>query len=85
MSDKTYTAKQIAEMASEFVESEFGQMYLNALNLSYNGLHQAAESEELTAERKGLKIERAAGVKLAITWLTGKDALVKAGHYKEKK
>lgn len=74
------TDKQIAEMASQFVASEFGQYYLTMLSTEYNGWHQEAEGD-LSVEQKALKVERAAGLRFAIDWLTGKDKLVKSGYY----
>lgn len=79
------TPKQIAEMASSFVESDFGQYYLTQMNLHYNALHQASESEDLSLAHKAYKVERAAGLKFAISWLTGKDSLLKSGYYDEKR
>lgn len=74
-------AKSAAEAASEFLASEFGQVYIAALSLKYNSLHQEAEDPELSIERKAFLIERAAGLKLAIDYLTVRDDAVKRGDF----
>ena len=84
VSEQSFTAKQIAEMASSFLESDFGKLYLGYLNTQYNVLHQSAEADDLDVNRKAMKVERAAGVRFGIDWLTGKDKLLKTGYYDEK-
>lgn len=78
------TAKQLAELAQAFLETDFGQYYLQVMSVQYNALHQAAESKELSIEQKALQVERAAGLKWAINWLTNQDQLLKQGYYEEK-
>ncbi len=77
-------AKREAELVHDFLGTELGEHYLTQLSLQYNGLHQAAESEALTFEQKALKVEKAAGVKVAIDILTQADALHEAGYFKTK-
>lgn len=77
------TDKQIAELAQQFLESDFGQYYLSQMNLQYNGLHQRAEGD-IEPHQKARFVDNAAGLKFAIGWLTNRDALLKAGHYAEK-
>ena len=77
-------AKRLAEAIKDFTASDLGQDYLTALGLQYNGLHHAAESEDLSIEQKAMKIERAAGVKWAIDYLTSRETLLDQGYYKKK-
>lgn len=85
MSELKSDAKRIAELVSEFLETDLGEHYLATLGVEYNGLHQEAESESLTASQKAMKIERAAGVKFAINWLTQRKTLLDGGHLKKKR
>ena len=80
----TFTDKQLSELANEFVESPFGKHYLAQLALVYNALHQEAEREELTTEQKAMKVERAAGLRVAIDYMTGKQKLLQGGHFDRK-
>lgn len=75
------TAKQVAEMASEFLKTPFGEMFIAAASLQYNGLHHEAEDQTATCEQKAFKVERAAGVKWAIDYLTQRAELLKQGDY----
>ena len=59
----------ISEQAKAFLASPFGKQYIAALGMQYNGLHQDAEREDLSPSQKAMKVERAAGVKFAISYL----------------
>jgi hypothetical protein len=78
-------AKRLAEELQAFLATPLGKHILQAFSLRYNTLHQAAEDEWLTAEQKGLKVERAAGVKWAITYLTSRPQLLSEGFYDKPK
>jgi hypothetical protein len=75
--------KHIASLSAEFLKTELGELFVQQLSLHYNNLHQQAEEDGLSIEQKALKIERAAGVKFAITWLTSRDKLLAEGYWKE--
>jgi hypothetical protein len=75
--------KHIATLSSEFLKTELGELFVEQLSLHYNNLHQEAEGDSLTIEQKAMKIERAAGVKFAITWLTSRDELLAQGYWKD--
>lgn len=79
----SYTAKQIAEMTQAFLETEFGQYYLEQMNLQYNGWHQQAEGKGLEPHAKATFVDNAAGLKYSITWLTGKQKLAELGYHEE--
>lgn len=74
---------ELAKACAEFIETDFGAFYIQQLSLQYNALHQAAESEEMSVERKALTVERAAGLKKAIDFLTTRSALSAAGYHEE--
>ena len=76
-------AKHVATLINQFLETELGQLYVEQLSVHYNGLHQAAEAQGLDIEHKALLVERAAGVKFAITWLTSRDELLAQGYFKD--
>jgi len=78
-----WTERQVAEAADAFAKSEFGERFLSALSLQYNGWHQDAESEQLTSEQKAMKVERAAGVKWAIDYVTTRQMLLKTKAYED--
>lgn len=73
----------IAEAAKEFANSDFGKHFITKLSLTYNGLHHDAEKAE-TVEAKAMKVERAAGVKVAIDFISERIALLDNGHFDNK-
>lgn len=78
-----YEPKELAEACADFVKSEFGEFLMFQLGLQYNGLHQSAEASDLTVEQKAMKIERAAGLKLAMDFVTSRAELHKQGYHRE--
>lgn len=84
MSDEL-TPKQIAEEANAFIDSPFGKHFINQLQIKYNSLHHDAEHVDLSAEQKAYRVERAAGVKMAIDYLFMRRQRVESGEFDEKK
>lgn len=82
--DNSDTAEQVAEQVQAFLATPLGKRYLQTLSVQYNNLHQEAESEALTPGQKAAKIDRAAGVKFAINWLTDREALRAAEYFAKK-
>jgi hypothetical protein len=80
----TYSPKQVAQMAHDFLETPFGKYFINHLSVQYNGLHQEAEDPSLSPAQKAYKVERAAGIKVAINFLLERDQLLQADYYKDK-
>lgn len=83
MSDKT--SEEIGQDISLFLSTDTGVRYLQALELKYNTLHRNAEEITLNIEQKAMSIERAAGVKWCIEWLTQRSISYESGYYTKKK
>lgn len=77
------TAEQLADECAKFVASEFGQQAMTAFGLMYNGLHQEAENA-VTSEEKAFKVERAAGLKEAISWFQTRAQMSEQGTLRTK-
>lgn len=77
--------KDLALRIKDFIETDLGEQYLTSLSLQYNVLHQRAEAEGLSMEQKAFLVERAAGLKTAITYLTSRAEQLDKGYYDEKK
>lgn len=76
--------KEQAQQAKQFLNTQYGAQFITKLSLLYNNLHQEAENEGINVEAKAMKIERAAGLKIAITELTGIVDLLDQGLLEEK-
>lgn len=85
MSDIKLDSEKVARLTHDFLETDLGKHHLAQLSVQYNGLHQEAESEKLSIEQKALKIERAAGLKIAIDLLTGPERLLAQGYFEKVK
>jgi hypothetical protein len=72
-------ARTVAEYEADFAQSDYGQYILEKIMVQYNELHHAAEAEDIGAEAKAFKVERAAGLKLAIDLLTANANLMDSG------
>lgn len=72
--------KLITEAAKQFSDSEFGKHYIAQLSIIYNGLHQEAEGN-LSIEQKAMKIERAAGLKIALDFISERVALFEQEYF----
>lgn len=83
MSDKT--SEETGQDISLFLSTDTGVKYLHALELKYNSLHRDAENVTLNIEQKAMSIERAAGVKWCIEWLTQRSISFETGYYTKKK
>lgn len=80
----TNDAREVARQVAEFLATDFGTQFIGVLSGKYNDLHHEAESEQLTPAQKGMKVERAAGVKWVIDYLVERDRLLKEGYFDEK-
>jgi hypothetical protein len=78
------SAKKVASDVHQFLASELGKFYIDSLAVKYNELHQTAEDEGLTAGQKAAKIDRAAGLKMAIDFLTMRNAAFERGEFEDK-
>lgn len=76
--------KLIAEAAKAFSETDFGKHYIAQLSVIYNGLHQDAEGN-LSVEQKALKVERAAGLKIAIDFIAERVAMFDQKYFDNQK
>lgn len=76
--------KLLAEQCAEFVKGELGTYYLKVLSVQYNAFHQQAEDASLTAEQKAGLVDRAAGLKFAIDWLTSRQQMYDRGDFNKK-
>ncbi len=70
----------IAEAAKGFLDTDFGRHFITQLSLIYNGLHQDAE-QATTSEAKAFKVERAAGLKMAIDYLNERAMRIDRGDF----
>lgn len=82
---RNYSPQQVAQMARDFLTTPFGEYFIEVLSLKYNQLHQQAEDETISAERKAFMIERSAGIKLAINYLIERRDALDAGLVPEDK
>jgi hypothetical protein len=64
-----YSALQTAQMASDFLDTPFGEYFMEQMGIIYNDFHQKAEGKDLNIESKAMLIERAAGIKEAIDFI----------------
>lgn len=74
----------LAKAISKFLSTELGEQFLTTLSLHYNDLHHQAEDVALTAEQKAMKVERAAGVKWCIDYLTQRQKNLEDGYWAKK-
>lgn len=77
--------EEIAQDVNKFLLTDTGLRYLEALQTEYSSLHIQAENKDLSLERKGMLIERAAGVKWCIDWLAQRSDNFERGIYSKKK
>lgn len=80
--DKDLDVERLAEMAAEFLETPYGKYAIAKLAELYNQLHHDAEAAE-SVDVKAFKVERAAGLRLAMDLLMNDVAAMKAGYFKK--
>lgn len=68
------TPEQVNAACYDFIRSDLGQHCLTQWSNKYNELHHTAEGEGLTPAQKAAKVDRAAGLKIAIDFLTTRAA-----------
>jgi hypothetical protein len=72
--------KRLAQLAQQFLDTVYGGWSIAKLSAIYNNLHHEAE-EAQSIDEKALKVERAAGLRLAIDLLTHDAALLETGYF----
>lgn len=77
-------AIEIAEDINGFLASSTGQHLIKTLNDKYQLWHHQAEQVG-TIEGKAMLVERAAGLKFAIDWLSERNTNYENGYYDKKK
>lgn len=78
------TPEIIGQDIQGWLLTDTGKRYIDALDFKYRELHRKAEDDTISLERKGMMIERAAGVKWCIEWLTQRSVNFESGYYTKK-